>query len=94
MELLDDDLRGRLPALYANAAVADPLVVCRFFLPGTGWSWYALEFDGNDVFFGYVIGDDAELGYFSLQELRALQGPYGGVERDYYFEARPFSEAV
>lgn len=39
------------------------------------------------LFFGYVVGDEAELGYFSLSELTRIRGPFGlGVERDRYFE--------
>ena len=47
------------------------------------WTWYAIEFDGADLFFGYVVGHVPELGYFSLQELEAARGPLGlPFERD------------
>lgn len=37
-------------------------------------------------FFGFVAGDFPELGYFSLEELKALNGPYGlKIERDIHF---------
>ena len=55
--------------------------------PMTKWTWYAMEFDGKDSFFGFVAGEYPELGYFSLSELENLEGLYGiGVERDRYFE--------
>lgn len=62
MELLTESLRKSLPPLYASESISDPVVVCKFFLPGTGWSWYVIEFDGEDTFFGFVIGLENELG--------------------------------
>lgn len=44
------------------------------------------------LFFGYVIGQDCELGYFSLNELASIRGPFNlPVERDIYFEPEPLS---
>jgi hypothetical protein len=38
------------------------------------------------LFFGYVRGLEAELGYFSLSELERLRGPWGlPIERDRSF---------
>ena len=91
MELLTDNLRRKLPPLYATEGQPDPLVICKFFLPGTRWTWYAIEFDGNDIFFGYVAGLECELGYFSLHELTKVRGPFDmEIERD-HFEACPLS---
>ena len=65
----------------------------KFFLPGTGWSWYASEFDGDDILFGLVIGHVAEFGYFSLAELESVKGPLGlSVERSTHFKARSLEE--
>ena len=37
-------------------------------------------------FFGFVAGDFPELGYFSLNELKSVNGPYGlKIERDLHF---------
>ena len=48
---------------------------------------YASEFDGDDLFFGYVIGFEQELRYFRLSELQEATGPFGlHVERDINFE--------
>jgi hypothetical protein len=44
-------LREQLPPLYSQEHEADPLVICKFFTPDSTWTWYALEFDGVDVFF-------------------------------------------
>jgi hypothetical protein len=87
MELLTKELREQLPALYVQEHEADPLVVCKFFTPDSSWTWYILEFDGVDVFFGLVIGFEQELGYFSLSELQDTRGPLGlSVERDLQFQ--------
>lgn len=93
MKLLTDELRKELPPLYSKENEKDPLVICKFFLPMAKWTWFATEFDGKDTFFGFVVGEYPELGYFSLQELENLEGPYGlGVERDMYFKPCRLSE--
>ena len=87
MKLITEELRKALPSLYSQENEKDPMVVCKFFLPMTKWTWYATEFDQKDTFFGFVSGEYPELGYFSLSELENLEGLYGiGVERDRYFE--------
>lgn len=44
-------------------------------------------------FFGLVEGHEAELGYFSLNELHELRGPFGlKIERDKSFRPRPLAE--
>jgi hypothetical protein len=87
MELLTKELREQLPPLYSQEQEADPLVICKFFTPDSTWTWYALEFDGVDVFFGLVIGFEQELGYFLLSELCQARGPLGlPIERDIHFK--------
>ncbi len=91
--LLTKQLTQRLPKLYEQENNTDPMVICKFFLPMTKWTWYAIEFDGKDTFFGYVVGDYPELGYFTLSELKDIEGPYGlKVERDMYFDPQPLSK--
>jgi hypothetical protein len=93
MHLLPKDLKQRIPPLYATEQDKDPIVWVKFFTPWTNWTWYVTEFDGKDTFFGWVEGQDKELGYFSLSGLENLQGPFGlQVERDLYFEPRRLSE--
>jgi hypothetical protein len=59
----------------------------KFFTPDSNWYWYASEFDGVDLFFGFVIGHYPECGYFSLKELETVRGSLGlRVERDLYFK--------
>lgn len=94
MELLPHDVRETLPELYANeefGLAAQALV--KFFTPDSNWTWYASEFNGEDIFFGLVIGFEAEFGYFSLSELESLRGPLGlPIERDLHFEPRSLEE--
>ena len=87
IKLLTRELITKLPVLYSQENTEDPMVICKFFAVWTKWTWYAIEFDGKDTFFGYVAGDFPELGYFSLSELQGLKGPMGlSIERDMYFE--------
>jgi len=59
------------------------MVPVKFFQPWGSWTWYATEFDGDDIFFGLVDGFEEELGYFSLAEMRSVVGPFGlRIERD------------
>jgi len=52
-------------------------------------TWYASEFDGEDILFGLVSGFEVELGYFSLSELESVRGPLDlPIERDLYFEPK------
>jgi hypothetical protein len=98
---LTKDLLKKLPALYSQEDNADPMVVCKFFTPDAGWTWYAIEGSPVDehgyydtdkekvdyVFFGLVSGAAVELGYFSLSELNSIRGKLGlPVERDRYFQ--------
>ncbi len=88
MKLLTEALRKQLPALYATEEEKDPLVICKFFYPCHPWSWYAIEFDGQDIFFGWVDGPCSELGYFRLSELLETRDKLGcPIERDLYFQS-------
>ena len=91
MKLLTQELRRRLPPLYATEQDADPLVQAKFFATWSDWTWYPIEFDGEDTFFGLAVGHVAELGYFSLSELSAGHGPTQ-VERELCFSPTPLSE--
>ena len=93
MELITEETRKTLPALYSSEHQKDPVARVKFFTPWTCWTWYATEFDGEDTFFGLVRGLDTELGYFSLSELESVTGPGGlRIERDLYFTRTPLSK--
>jgi len=96
MKLLTKEIKNRLPKLYSQENVEDPIVHIKFFHPCSTFTWYILEFDGEDTFFGKVVSHlcpEGELGYFSLSELESVKGPLGlGVERDLYFQPKPLSQ--
>ena len=94
MKLLTQELREKLPPLYSTEKQEDPIAVAKFFHPLSNWTWYATEFDGEDTFFGLVIGHERELGYFSLSELEATgqDGKTLPIERDLYWEPMPLSQ--
>jgi len=95
MELLTKEVRGKLPPLYSQEEVEDPMVICKFFFPDFSWTWYAIEFDGADQFYGLVDGFEKELGYFSLTELLGNRGKLGlPIERDRYFTPCRLSEVM
>ena len=88
MELLTKEIRAKLPKLYETEKIPTDEKVCvvKYFQPWGSWTWYAVEFDGKDTFFGLVDGFELEWGYFSLSELRSVKGPWGlTIERDLYF---------
>lgn len=92
MQLMTREVRGQLPPLGATEKIEDPLARVKFFTPDSHWTWWATEFDGDDLFFGAVQGDVFEIGYFSLSELEQVRGPLGlAVERDLHFAATPLS---
>ncbi len=93
MKLLTQELRKNIPKLYSQEDVKDPIVVAKFFTPWTNWTWYVLEFDGDDTFFGYVDGLVPELGYFTLSELEEVTSPFGlKIERDLHWTPKKLSE--
>ena len=98
MKLLTDELRARLPALYSQEKEAEPVVYAKFFLPGTGWTWYVTEGSPQEddyLFFGFVVGLESEFGYFLLSELENVRTRLGlAVERDLAFREGRLTEVV
>lgn len=93
MMLMTKELRAALPPLSSTEHESDPIARVKFFTPWSDWTWFGLEFDGEDTFFGLVDGFESELGYFSLTELEEARGPCGlRIERDLYFQPTPLSE--
>lgn len=100
--LLPDSIRETLPALYSQEELGlMALARVKFFTPDSNWTWFASEgspVDANGYYdtdqpkvdfllFGLVVGFEAELGYFSLNELAAQKSPLGmPIERDLYFK--------
>lgn len=68
---------AKIPRLYQTESVSlrDKLVHVHFFIAGC--DWYVVEFDGDDLFWGFAILNNdyqnAEWGYVSFSELKAIK---------------------
>ena len=99
MRLLPKKIAALLPPLYSTESTPldEKIAVVKFF-GGSRGSWYGIEFDGVDLFFGYIVSplgpDCDELGYFSLSELAKMRfKPFGlPIERDLYFSPSKMSK--
>ena len=89
---------ARIPRLYETEKILlkDKIVHLHFF---SGESdWYIVEFDGDDLFFGYAIlnGDHecAEWGYISFNEMKSWKIGFVEVdcELEKYWGAKKVSE--
>jgi len=95
MKLLTKELRKKLPPLYSteNVPENEKIVVVKFFSPWSNYTWYAVEFDGKDKFFGLVVGQETEWGYFLLSEMKnAKRGRLPLVERDKFWRPRKIGD--
>jgi len=94
--LLTQEIRDILPPLYNSEKhpEKESVAMVKFFSPYSQWTWYAVEFDGEDTFFGLVDGFEMEYGYFSYSELEAVTvfGGVPAVERDCHWSPRPVKE--
>lgn len=97
MELLPDDLKNKLPKLYAQEGSDDKFVHIKYFFPAGNWTWFVIEgeAEGDDfLFYGYVIGMEREWGYFTLNQLREINIHGLQVERDLDFKPDKFSRIL
>ena len=95
MKLLTKDLPKRLPPLYSREGQGkEAIAAVRFFARWADWAWYATEYNPEQrLFFGLVVGQEREFGYFSLDELEAIRSPGGlRIERDLFWRPRPLKE--
>ena len=87
MELIPQEAKQQIPKLYETEQQNNPIAYVKLFLDS--WTWYITEMSiDNNICFGYVISPfGAELGYFSLEEIKGIKGNLGiGVERDLSFK--------
>lgn len=94
-EFFPESVAATLPPLYAQEKLGEQAIVyVKFFTPDSSWTWYATEYDPEDrIFFGLVVGLETELGNFSLDELKAAQGPLDlAIERDICWTPRTLAE--
>ena len=86
---------GKVPGLYQteNVELEDKIIAMHFFMGGC--DWYVAEYDGEDIFFGFVNLNDpqnAEWGYFSLKELDEINIKGIEVDNDLHWQPKRFSE--
>lgn len=93
MKLLTKELEKKIPPLYSQEKVKDPMVVTKFFCPWGSATWWIIEGQREDddyLMFGLCMlftPQEAELGYISLNELASVTGPFGlKIERDMYWK--------
>ena len=94
--LVTQEIRDTLPPLYNSEKhpEKEAIAMVKFFSPYSQWTWYAIEFDGEDTFFGLVDWFEMEYGYFSYSELEAVTvfGGVPAVERYCHWSPRPVKE--
>lgn len=101
MKLLTKTIENELQnyPLYSQETKEDnALIVCKFFAPVGGFTWYVIEAEKQEndyLFFGLVVNNygEKEYGYFTLKELESISLPCGlKIERDIYFSKCKISE--
>ena len=85
MKLIPDN--HTIPTLYTTEDETTPTCQIKLFTPDANWTWYIIEMDeSEETCFGYVVGLEQELGYFSLKEVENVRGALNlPVERDLSF---------
>ena len=79
----DSKRLSKIPKLYSteNTPLGEKIIYLHFFIGGC--DWHVAEFDGTDIFFGYVILNsdiqNAEWKYFSFEELRSIKS-FGSIQ--------------
>jgi len=101
MKLLTAAILKKMPKLGSTSKQKpDQIpVVAKFFDPTGSYTFYSTEGEtqGDDyLMFGYVTGlFEDELGYVSMNELKAVRGRFGlGIERDLHFDGVMLSEVM
>lgn len=91
MELIPQKIKDQIPKLYETENQIEPIAYVKLFIDG--WTWYITELSIGDTAFGYIASPfGAELGYFSLEEIKEIRGSLGvGVERDLSFKPTKLS---
>jgi Protein of unknown function (DUF2958) len=97
IDLLPRELCRALPPLNSQEGISDPIVYAKFVSRESSWVWYVTEGSpqGDDfLFFGLVIGLEAEWGNFSLSELAKSPPWEFPIERDLHFTADRLSRVM
>lgn len=86
-KLIPKELLSKIPELYDTTNTIDPICQVKLFMPYGNFTWYIIELSvDKDVCYGYVVGLENELGYFSLKEIEDIKGSFSlQAELDTYF---------
>ena len=87
--LIPQAILENIPDLYQTERTINPTCHIKLFTPDSIFTWYIIEISKEDksTCYGYVVGFESELGYFSLKEIESIKGALGlGVERDISFK--------
>ena len=75
-DLVTDEMLERVPSLYdqEDLSLSNKEVHAAYIIPfKSNWTWYMTEYDKETgEAFGLVLGDEAEWGYFNINELKEL----------------------
>ena len=88
-KLIPKNLLNQIPDLYETERSLNPICQIKLFTPDSNFTWYIIEISKEDksTCYGYVVGFESELGYFSLKEIESIKGALGlSVERDISFK--------
>lgn len=74
----------------------DPIALVKIFDPGGSWTWYVAAYDPEThEAYGLVDGFEAEVGYFSFDELVEVRSRFRlPLERDLYWTPKKLSECM
>lgn len=93
MLLLTKELEKRFEKVWSQEEVKDPIVITKFFHPMSDRTRYATEYNPEDkIFFWFVDWLEWERWYFSLQELNSVNIHWLPMERDKFWDEKPFSK--
>jgi hypothetical protein len=75
--LIPASVLATIPPLFAQEQHDDHTVYAILEARSVGWTWYLVEYDGQDECFGFVCGIEDEWGYFALSDIADLCDVWG-----------------
>jgi len=98
MKIITKAIMKKVPKLMTQSEgkTEDLMLYIKLFTPWTNWTWYIAEADfSTGECFGLVEGFEKEFGYFNLNELMEINGPFNlKIERDINFEPKKYMDLI